>query len=428
MSAAAARRRPVALPTGLPRLLAGVAGGSSSPGLDAHLSRYGAPPRLDETLIDVVRASGLRGRGGGGFPAGRKLEAVASQRGTPTVVVNAVEGEPPSGKDRVLVSHLPHLVLDGTLLAAEAVGAREAVVAVGGASQLELAALSKAIGERARRQLDRRVRIRAVAAPATFVAGEETALVRFLDGGPARPTFTPPRPFERGIGGRPTLVQNAETVAHVALIARGGPDWFRELGTGDEPGSALVTLTGAVTARGVYEIALGTTFGDLLAQAGGATEPLQAVLVGGYFGSWVDASAVLPVPLLDSELSAHGASLGARAIVAFPAGACGVVETARVARYLAGESAGQCGPCVHGLDAIAGALARLARRERCDLPRLARWVEQVRARGACRHPDGAARLVASALRVFADEVDLHLRGRCSGGGRRVLPLPARENR
>ena len=419
MSAAEAERW-VAAPRGVPRLFAGLTGDGRAIDLDAHLDRYGAPPRAGSELISLVEQSGLTGRGGAGFPTGRKLAAVAARRGRATVVVNAVEGEPASGKDRALLRHVPHLVLDGAMLAAEAVGAREAIVAVGGASEIELAALAKAVESRARRRIDGRVRLRVVDAPGTFVAGEESALVNFIGGGPAKPTFGQ-RPFERG-----TLVQNAETVAHLALLARFGPAWFREVGTRDEPGSALVTLTGAVQTRGVYEVALGTTFDQLFAQAGGITEPLRAVLVGGYFGSWIDATTASGASLLDASLVPYRASLGARAIVALPEGACGVIETARVARYLSEESAGQCGPCVHGLHAIADSLVRLARRERHDRARLGRWVEQARGRGACKHPDGAARFVASGLEIFADEVDRHLRGRCSGSNRAILPLPRRE--
>ncbi len=431
MSAAAADRpHIVASPRGLPRLRAGLRRGGRAVDLDSHLDRYGPHPQLGSGLITVLEQSGLQGRGGGGFPAARKMAAVASRRGRPVVVVNAVEGEPASGKDRALLRHLPHLILDGAVLAAEAVGSREAIVAIGGAAEIEIEALKSAIAARTRRRLDGHVRVRAVSAPNTFVAGEETALVRFLDGGPAKPTFTPPRPFERGVGGAPTLVQNAETLGHVALIARFGAAWFRELGSAAEPGSTLVTLTGAVSHPGIYEIELGATLEQLLAQAGGCAEPLRAFLVGGYFGGWLDASTALRLPLLDAALAPHGTALGARAIIALPADACGIVETARVARYLANESAGQCGPCVYGLDAIAGALARLARRERDGRRRaeLGRWVEQVRGRGACRHPDGAARFVTSALEVFADEVDLHLRGHCSGSNRAVLPLPRRERR
>jgi len=420
--------RLAALPRGLPRLLAGYGRDGRPVDLDSHLDRYGPQPRPGPGLIAVLEQSGLQGRGGGSFPTAQKMGAVASRPGRPVVVVNAVEGEPASGKDRALLRYVPHLVLDGAVLAAEAVGAREAIVALGGAPEIEIAALTSAIAARARRRLDRSVHVRAVSAPNAFVAGEETALVRFIDGGPAKPTFTPPRPFERGVGGAPTLVQNAETLAHVALIARFGPGWFRELGTVDEPGTALVTLSGAVSHSGIYEIELGTTLEQLVGQAGGAAEPLRAFVVGGYFGGWLDASAALPLPLLDAALAPHGAALGARAVIALPVDACGIVETARVARYLADESAGQCGPCVYGLDAIADALGRLARRERDGrrIAALGRWIEEVRGRGACRHPDGAARFVASALDVFADEVDLHLRGRCSGRNRMVLPLPAKE--
>jgi NADH:ubiquinone oxidoreductase subunit F (NADH-binding) len=405
-------------PHGLPRLLAG-ADPLRAVGLDTHLARYGAAPRADAGLIDVVAESGLRGRGGGGFSTGRKLAAVASAGRRPVVVVNAVEGEPASSKDRMLVRHLPQLVLDGAVLAAEAVGAREAFVAVGGATEIEIRALESAIDARRRRRLDARVELHPVAVPRTFVGGEESALVQFLNGGPAKPTFGE-KPFERGV-----LVQNAETIANLALIARFGAAWFREVGTTDEPGSVLVSLSGTVVRPGVYEIAPGTGLADVVRTAGGPSEPLRAVLVGGYFGSWLGRES-LEVPLADGALAPYGARLGARALVVIPEGACGLVESARVARYLADESAGQCGPCVHGLDAIAGGLARLATGKGDARGDLRRWVDAVRGRGACRHPDGAASFAESALTTFSDEVDRHLRGRCSAGPRSVLPFPKRE--
>jgi NADH:ubiquinone oxidoreductase subunit F (NADH-binding) len=214
-----------------------------------------------------------------------------------------------------------------------------------------------------------------------------------------------------------------ETLAQLALIARYGAEWFRSAGTFDEPGTALVTLSGAVADPGVYEMALGARLADLVAEAGGARSPIAAFLVGGYFGSWAGAAAA-EAPLTQSGLRPHGARLGARAIVALPESACGVAETARVLRYLADSSAGQCGPCVHGLEAIARAFARLASPLAADeRPQLGRWIEQVRGRGACRHPDGATAMAASALTVFADEVDLHLRGHCCGEGRAFLPVP-----
>jgi NADH:ubiquinone oxidoreductase subunit F (NADH-binding) len=421
MSAAAARAS-APVPAGLPRLLAGLR--SDGPvSLDRHLARLGPLPRVD--LIAAVEASGLRGRGGASFPTGRKLRTVAAQRRRPVVVVNATEAEPVSGKDKVLLGYAPHLVLDGAAAVAGALGAREAIVAVNERATVEGAAVARALEERARRGGDGRIRFRLATIPARFVAGEETALVAVLNGGGPKPTFKPPLPFERGVRGAPTLVQNAETLAHVALIARFGAAWFREVGTPEEPGSALVTISGAIRRPGVYEVALGTPLAELVADAGGPAEVPQAFLIGGYFGTWVSAAEAHELDLSAAGLRSAGASLGAGAIVVLPQSACGLAETARVARYLAGESAGQCGPCVHGLDAIAGALEQLGRCEQGDSrERLGRWLGLVKGRGACRHPDGAARFVGSALEVFAAEAVRHLRqGRCPRGARHVLPVP-----
>ncbi len=405
-----------------PRLLDGVVGEVARASLASHLSVYG---RLElgrpRELVAAVEASGLQGRGGAGFPVGSKLRAVAGKRGRPVVLANGVEGEPVSGKDKVLLRCLPHLVIDGAVAAAAGVGARDAIIAVAESARAERAAVEQSIDERASARLDGGVRVRVATVPDGFVSGEETALVNFVNRGVPKPTFTPPRPFERGVGGAPTLVQNVETLAHVALIARYGPAWFRAAGTDDEPGTALVTLSGAVAEPGVYEISLGSRLGDLVAQAGGAGARIAGFLVGGYFGTWVGPTAV-DSPLSQAGLRPHGARLGARAIVALPETACGLVETARVLRYLADSSAGQCGPCVHGLDAVAGAFARLARPGAGgdERAKLVRWFGQIAGGGACRHPDGATAFAASALAVFADEVDLHLSGRCSGDRRAVL--------
>ena len=414
-------------PTTLPRLLAGARPDGRPVTLEAHLRRYGGLPSVrGASLIDAIAASGLRGHGGAGFPTARKLEAVASQRGRAVVVANGAEGGPPSGKDKVLLAYLPHLVLDGAVLAAHAVGARDAIVAVDRTTYdvVAYAMWSDATGSwtaawhyapSAFRSASSRERRRRSCSSSTVVR-------RF-------PTFTPPRPYERGVGGAPTLVQNVETLAHVAQIARFGPEWFCGLGAGDERGSSLATLSGAVRQPGVFEFALGTPLRDLVAQAGGTTAELGAVLAGGYFGTWLPAAEALAAPLSEAGLAPLGGALGARAFVALPATSCGVNETARVVRWLAGESAGQCGPCVYGLEAIANDLVQIAR---CDdragsRRALERRLPQLEGRGACRHPDGVVRLVESALRVFAAEVELHVhQGRCSSlAERAVLPLPSR---
>ncbi|HEY8647167.1 MAG TPA: NADH-ubiquinone oxidoreductase-F iron-sulfur binding region domain-containing protein [Gaiellaceae bacterium] len=380
--------------------------------LDEHIGLYGRLGPVGRELISVLQASGLLGRGGGAFPCGEKLAAVAAQRDRPVIVVNATEGEPASGKDRALVRLVPHLVLDGAAAAAGALGAREIVVAVARSAKAERDVLVSALKER-RESLQWKV----ASIPDGFVSGEESALLNAIAGRSPKPTVKPPYPFERGLGGAPTLVQNAETLAHVALIARFGAQWFRSLGTESEPGTALITLSGAVARPGVYEVELGTRVTELIAEAGGATEPVSAYLVGGYFGGWTRD---------DRHPLTAAAGLGAGVVVAFPAGACGVHESARVTRYLANESAGQCGPCVHGLAALASGLEQIARGKGPDQrERLARWSEQVEARGACRHPDGAARFVKSTLTVFEEELSLHLRkGRCSGPDRNVLPVGA----
>jgi hypothetical protein len=247
--------------------------------------------------------------------------------------------------------------------------------------------------------------------------------VHWLNGGPATPTRTPPRPFQRGVDRRPTLIDNVETVAHLAQVLRFGPDWFRQLGTADEPGSALVTLSGAVERPGVYEVPIGAPLAQLVSRAAGAPEGAGAVLLGGYFGSWIGAEEASAASLSNGDLRRHGASLGCGAVVVLGASACGLGETARILAWLAGQTAGQCGPCVHGLAAIAGTTAALhdGQTTPADLDRLRRWAGQIEGRGACRLPDGAVRLLRSALEVFAGDVWRHLDGGSCPAGVRIVP-------
>ena len=410
----------------LPRLLpAGFAAGPAS--LAEHIGRYGLLPsssgdRPDrQALIGEVERSGLTGRGGAAFPTARKLAAVAAQA-APVVVANGTEGEPASAKDKVLLARSPHLVLDGAVLAAAMVGARQAVVVV---HQSVREILDQAVAERRRAGLDR-VRIRLVTGADRFVGGEASAVVHWIERGVPAPTLTPPRLSERGLGGKPTLVQNVETLAHLALVARYGASWFRALGTAREPGTMLVTILGAVNEPCVHEIAIGTPVGEVLSLAGGASAPLQALLLGGYFGRWAGASEAVPLPFSTAGLAPLGAGPGAGLIAALPADACGLAETARVVRYLADESAGQCGPCLFGLDAVAGEVQRLADGRTSSLATLRRWLGQVDGRGACRHPDGTVGLIRSALTVFAAELDQHAQGWCCATRKgAVLPVPPR---
>jgi NADH:ubiquinone oxidoreductase subunit F (NADH-binding) len=292
-------------------------------------------------------------------------------------------------------------------------------VKVGESAFDSLQALEGAIAVRP----DDPVPVQVIAGPEGYVAGEESAVISYLNGGAELPTFVPPRPFERGYRRRPTLIQNPETLAQVALVARFGELWYRELGTAADPGSVLVTISGAVRAPGVYEMAFGTPMTDLLEAAGGATEELRALLVGGYFGTWVEAGEGMRLRLAREELRSVGCSLGSGVLIALGESACGLHETARVIDYLAEQSAGQCGPCTYGLRAVADAVGALADGgARGERDQILRWATEIRGRGACHHPDGAVRFVASAMSVFRREIDSHQRGVCRAR-RAGLPLP-----
>ncbi len=403
------------------RLLDGPSPGAGAESLAAHLSRLGERPRFPEgALIGVLDEAGLRGRGGAAYPTARKWEATRRRsRGDAVVVANGAETEPLSVKDRLLMSTRPQLVLDGLLLAAEAVGADRAVVYVSAAHTDAAAAIGAAIAER-RAARDLPVAVTVALAPRRYVAGEETAVIAHLNGGAARPSQVPPRPFERGVEARPTVVQNIETLAHAALIARQGAAAHRSLGAGDAFGTVLVTMTAAVHAPGVYELPGGASLAQAVSAASGATASVAALLVGGYFGRWIAADDAWDLRL------GVDVPIGSGVIAVFPHGHCGVAQVAALIAFLARESARQCGPCEHGLAALAATTAEIAqgRAKPRDLERLQRWIAQVAGRGACHHPDGALVLLSSALRVFAGDVSSHLRrGRCERNQAPLLPAP-----
>ncbi|MBI1378506.1 MAG: proton-conducting membrane transporter [Frankiales bacterium] len=419
-------------PVGAARLL----GDDVGPDLGRHLSVHGAPPQLGRVkrghagpLVAEVERSGLAGRGGGWFPTGRKMHAVVTAARTarkePVVVVNAMEGEPAASKDAVLAQRNPHLVLDGAVLAAESIGASTVTVAAhrGGRA---LGLLERAAEQRRSRGLDS-VELRVVDAPARYVASEESALAHFVGDGVALPVSVPPRVYESGVRRRPTLLSNAETFAHLALIARHGADWFRRVGVAEAPGTMLISVTGAVGHPGVLEVPTGTTVRQILGLAGGTTGPVHGLVTGGYGGAWVAAGGVLDSPWSVDGLRPSGGVPGAGVLAVLPAEVCGLAETARVVRWMAGQGAGQCGPCRFGLAAVATDMDMLAagRLNSSGLKNLQRRIGIIPGRGACRHPDGAVRFAGTALQVFDEEVRAHVRGRCSSGRRiAVLPVPA----
>ena len=399
-----------------PRLLAGPPLDGSPERLGAHVARLGALPRGRDArdVVGRLEASGLLGRGGAGFPVGRKWRALAERSsGRAVVVANGAEGELASAKDRTLMAHRPHLVIDGAVLAAEAVGADDIVFYIGEEHEAAVAAMRRALEERSG---EVRPATRVVTAPIGYVAGEASAAVHYVNSGDARPTTTPPRVSQRGVGGRPTLVQNVESLAYAALIARLGDRWYRSVGRLESLGTALVTLTGAVPGMAVREIELGTTIGEVAGAAGASRADVRAVVLGGYFGTWARVDDAWDLPLDPAVMRDRGLTFGAGIIGLLPVERCGVAATAEIMGYMARESAGQCGPCVFGLRAIGDATERVARgaARASDLGDVERWTAQIAGRGACHHPDGAAQLMSSALEVFGDELLHHVHtGRCS---------------
>jgi NADH:ubiquinone oxidoreductase subunit F (NADH-binding) len=360
-----------------------------------HQQRLGPLP-TPAGLITVLEHSGLRGRGGAAFPVGRKWRSVADRRRGPAVVLaNGAEGEPLSLKDRTLLAARPHLVLDGALLAAGAVGAGRIVLYVGEQHDAAGRALQAALSERRLGAASHPV-VDLVAAPRGYVSGEESAAVHYLNDGVALPTMRPPLPFERGVDGLPTLVQNVETLAAIALLARG-----------TLPGTMLVTVSGAVAQPGAHEVPAGATLSEVVAQAGGLTQPVQAVLFGGAAGAFMPAARAHDAPLDPGAIP-----LGAGVVALLPSTQCGVAATAELVTSMAAFSAGQCGPCRAGLPAIAASARRLAngQGDGGEVARLRRWATMVTGRGACHHPDGAAQVLRSALDTFAADFRAHDRG------------------
>jgi NADH:ubiquinone oxidoreductase subunit F (NADH-binding) len=380
----------------------------------AYRERGGYRPlaAADELLDDVER-SGLLGRGGAAFPLAVKLRAVRdngarSNVGT-VVVANGEEGEPASVKDRWLLRNRPHLVLDGLRLAAAIVAADSAHVYV---SDLQAAhSVQTALSELDADTLGGiNVAVRMV--DPTYIAGEETAAVRALNGGPVKPTDKPPRPFEVGVDGRPTLVSNVETLANLPYIQKHGSAAFRDQGTAGSPGTLLVTITGADRPPGLYEVPHGLPITELLALHGVSTDQVRGALVGGYFAGLLNRQ-VLDTTVDHETFRGLGCGLGCGAISVITDD-CPVAVAASVLAYFDRENAGQCGSCFNGtaaMAAVAGALRDSVATDE-DLTRLRRWSIVLRGRGACATLDAATNIAASLLDQFPAQVQQHLDNAC----------------
>jgi NADH:ubiquinone oxidoreductase subunit F (NADH-binding) len=380
--------------------------------------------RLSGTeLINAVESAGLRGRGGAAFPTSAKLRSVADRPGPRFAVANGEEGEPTSVKDRWLLRHRPHLVIDGLHLAMAAVDAQRGYVYVSDAPSAESVRL--ALDEVGSTELA----IELILVPAAYVAGEETAVIRAIGGDVAKPLSKPPRPFESGVEGRPTLVANVETLANLPFIASHGPEEYRRVGTNTSPGTFLLALSGGCTQPGLYEVPLGTTLGEAIeAHAGVCEEPI-GFLMGGYFAGLLNPRA-LDVRLAYDELRDEGSGLGCGAVIVLGSHDCPVAAASDLLSYFARENAKQCGACIRGTAGMRDALVKLSRGDATQpiVDRLRGWSMSLRERGACALLDGAATVVSSLLREFPDEIESHLRAPCGRCAELISTNPSTPSR
>ncbi|MSW94663.1 MAG: proton-conducting membrane transporter [Actinobacteria bacterium] len=412
-------------PAGIARLLPVTPAGAAMDlrSLSVHEAHFGRLPVVDGprigkpgSLVHELEKSGLRGRGGGWFPTARKVHAVVESAAArrawsagrkPVVIANAMEGEPASSKDAILLRHNPHLVLDGVTALAATLGAEKAYIAIHRGSPI-IDVVTRALADR-----NDPVTIELVTPPARYVSSEESALSHWIGDGVGTPVFGK-RPFERGVNDRPTAVQNAETMAHIGLIARFGGEWFASVGEPTAPGTCLVSVSGVVNSPGVIEVAVGTPVSEIINRCNGFSGESSGFLTGGYGGAWVSQDSLMAAHWSPDSVAAAGGVIGAGILWALDARTCPLHEVARVAHWMAGESAGQCGPCRFGLPSLADDLDVIAGKhaQMSDVHRLNARLPLVQMRGGCKHPDGTARFIGTAMHVFQAEVAHHLRGHC----------------
>ena len=401
---------------------AGASHGVGAPGIEAedlerHHGRFGDRPsaagHTGGVLLGMLEESGLTGCGGGHFPVARKWRSALRAGGGGILVANAAESEPASAKDFALLTAVPHLVLDGLACAAEALGSTEVIIWMHEGAHDAERAIALAVAER-RAAGFHDAPLRSVTAPNRYLSGESSAILRGLAGGPVLPAFARQHAAVAGFRGRPAIVHNVETLARIGLLARTGVRGYRA--------SALVTVTTAA-GRVVLEIDERTTTSGAVRAAGWAGDPPQAVLVGGYGGSWLDWSTAAELRLMTAaNAPGTAADLGAGVLMPLGDAECGVARTAEIVAFMADAGARQCGPCRFGLPELAERLQALARGKagRRAIEGLRGVAGLVDGRGGCHHPDGVVRLVRSALQTFATDVERHARGdRCLARVERV---------
>ena len=363
-------------------------------------------------VLDRLAASGLRGRGGGWYPTARKWRAVRAEGGAPVVIANGAEGEPGSMKDRHVMTSRPRDVLQGMAAAAAAIGAREGIVFLKASFDAPAAALARALADGAAGALP----VRIARGDDGYVTGEETALLEALEGKRPWPRPKPPLPFAAGFHGRPTLVQNVETLCRVPEALR-DPEAYRRSET------TYVSLWGDVRRPGVHDVRLGTPLADVvLGPGGGATDGIGMIFPAGPSAAPLGADQA-GLALDPDALRAAGSGLGTASVLVVGKATCPLSVAASLAAFFARESCGQCPPCVVGSAGLARTLAAVesgAARAK-DLADLAEAAGFMKDHGYCAHSRTAAASVTGLLARFPDDVAAHLR---AGG----CPRPASARR
>jgi len=401
----------------------GVDGYVAAGGYEALHEAVGMAPA---DVIETVKASGLRGRGGAGFPTGMKWGFVPTDTGKPTyVVVNFDESEPGTCNNRELVEREPHRLLEGTAIAALAIGCQAAFIYVRGEYLWQSMVLERAIEEAYEKgflgadvcRSGARIDIVLHRGAGAYICGEETALLNSLEGLRGQPRLRPPFPAVEGLYASPTVINNVETLMNVPDIIARGADWFRSVGTEKSPGTKMVTISGKVERPGNYEVALGTPFRAVLEDLAGGVlrgRPLKAWTPGGSSTPMLTADHV-DVGLDYESLAAAGSMLGTAAIMVMDETDCVVDCAARMVEFYAHESCGKCTPCREGSWWATRVLERIegghGREE--DLPLMGEMGNNILFKAFCALADGTASVINSSLLHFADEFDEHVRlGRC----------------
>ncbi|WP_227999788.1 NADH-ubiquinone oxidoreductase-F iron-sulfur binding region domain-containing protein [Nocardia australiensis] len=361
-------------------------------------------------LLEEIDRACIRGRGGAGYPLAKKLAAVQRSSGEVIVVANGEEGEPSSVKDRWLLAHRPSLVIDGLSIAAALSGADTGYIYV---SDPECeASVVEARTDFARSTTRPDLDLEVVRVQRTYVAGEETAVIRALEGGPALPADKPPRPTESGVHERPTVVSNVETLAQLALLNTLGLEDYASVGTTADAGTLLLTLTTRSEAH-LCEVPFGTTLSDVLGAIGLNATNSPGLIVGGYFGG-LHTPAILGTPLGYADLAARGAGLGCGAVSLLDAEECPIAVASAIMDFFAEQNAAQCGSCFNGTAAMSQTLRALTNGQAThgDVDILRRWSRELRGRGACGTLDGATTVAATLLHQFDTLIIQHLGSVC----------------